>query len=336
MGLENSRGNINDVRQNELAFGTNLELRMDTSVPGRTIFGYAEPGTAQTTAAWFIYAEDQVGTAFHRQYAEVASVPTADFVHKWSDRATIIANPAFMNEYSIQFSAQNNEYGIVSHSADIDFAATDGFSISVWFKTKNGTQTLFQKATSTAGDNGYTLRMDTSGRLEFEFRGTGTGDRIRVRTDGFVDGGDGSFHHVLITKASGSSVASTVKIYVDGNDETLKVRKDTLTGTTTSSSDLYFAANISGTTRYSGNMDEFSIWGVELTALEVIEVYNSNNGAIDLQAGTGQISSALNAWWRMGDGSFSVLPTVPDEEGLNDMTMQVGIVSGDLETVTPP
>lgn len=319
-----------------ISFEKYLEIRSDSSTPGRVVWGYALPGTAQTTAEWLIYAEDSVGNYFHRQFAEDGGTPTADFVHKWSDRLTILPDMAFLAGFSYQFTGNANSYGSVAHSADISFANNAAFSIEVHFKTnQSSSAVVFQKTSSAAGNNGYQLVKDGSGRLEFSFRGAGAGDRIRVRTDSFTDANDGSWHQVIITKASGSTAASSVKIYVDGNEETLNVLNDTLSGTTTNTDILALAANLSGNSRFTANIKRLAIWNVELTTAEVAEIWNNNAGVINLKSGSGQISSSLISWWRMGDGTFVAVPAIPDEQGSNDMTLQESI-SGNIETEVPP
>lgn len=319
-----------------------LEYRKDESNSSRTIEGWTDTlGAAQTASVWRIRATDVVGTDTHRQWARLsggAGDPDCGFVHAWSDRASLFPGVAFLNQFSLQLSGSANAYLTVPDSSDIEFANTDAFSMLMYIKTTNGSaQTIMQKTSNTGGNNGYTVLQDSSGRIDFQFRGSGTGDRIRVRTDSLGTALDnGSWRQIIITKASGSAAASTVTIYIDGNDETLNVLNDTLSGTTTNSSVLAMGANIGGSSRFTGNIDEFAIWNAELTPAEVAEVYNTNSGAIDLQSGSGQIASALAAWWRMGDGSFSALPTIPDEEGSNDATAQSAIVGGDLETEVPP
>lgn len=338
--FSNVRGAQNHVLQNELPFGTNLELRKDTSKPGRTIYGWAKAGTSQTAASWLIYAEDQIGTRFHRQFAEVASVPVVDFVHQWSNRNAILPDQAFLNAFSIQFSGDADSNASAADSPGLDFNNTDAFSFGIWIKSTMSNHTIFQKTDNNSGNNGYTLTIDGSGRYEFQFRGTGAGDRIRVRTDNFTSGNDGTWNFVMVTKASGSTAASSVKIYTGNNgtltDETLNVLNDTLSGTTTNANGLFVASKIGGGNRYQGNIDEFSIHNAELTSLEVQEIYNLNNGVIDLQSGSGQISSALVSWWRWGDGSFTAIPTIPDEQGTNDMTLGSAVTSGDVESEVPP
>lgn len=322
----------------ELPAGTKLILRKDETTPNRVIFGWALPGTAQTDAAWLIFAEDDLASMFEKTFAEKNGEPVADFVHKWSDRDSILPGQAFVNQFSVSFSGLSNSNASVPDADDIDFDNTDGFSMSLWCKATTGAggATLFQKATSTAGNNGYYYYSDSAGRMLFEFRGTGTGDRIRVRSIAFSGAADGEWHHMMVTKASGSTAAASVKIYIDGVEETLTVMNDTLSGTTTSAASLFVASNVGGASRFDGHIDEFSIWNAELTPAEVTEVYNSNSGVIDLQNGSGQIASALAAWWRFGDGSFVAIPDIPDEEGTNDMTTGSAISSGDVESEVPP
>jgi len=316
--------------------GRILELRKDTSTTERTIFGYAEVGTASSAAEWVIFAEDQVGSQFHRQFAEVASVPTLGFVHIWDDRDSILPAKAFINEFSVQFSGFANSYGIVQHSPDISFANTDAFSLMVWAKTTNGSQFLMQKTTSSGGNNGYGIESDSSDRIIFNFRGSGTGDRIRVRTDSFTAADDGNWHLYIITKASGSAAASTVKVYVDAVDEPLNILNDTLSGSTTDTSIFTVAANIGGGTRFDGNIDEVAIFDVELSQTDVTEIFNLFGGVINLRTASASISDNLISWWRMGDESFIAIPDMPDEIGANDMILQSAVTSGDIETEVPP
>lgn len=322
-----------------LTFSTDaaaMEERKDNSNPNQLIEGRTSTlGAAQTDAVWQIKYITTSGSQEHTSYANDSGLEE----HKWSDRLTLAPSIPFDNSFSYQFSGLASSYGQVPNDASIDFANTDAFSFSFYFKTTNGSATIMQKSALSSGNNGYTVLLDGSARIDFQFRATGTGDRIYVRTDSLPPApanlDNGSWHHCLITKASGSAAASTVSIYVNGNDETLNVISDTLVGATTNSSFLSVAANIAGSSRFQANLDEIAIWNVELNTTEVAEVYNSGSNAIDLQSGSGQISTNLISWWRMGDGTFSAAPTVPDEEGSNTMTLQETI-PGSFETEVPP
>lgn len=317
--------------------GSLLQSKVDRSIPGRTITGYALPNVLQTEEKWFITFYDVVGSQEAGGFAIKDGIQVAEFVHVWADRLSILPAKQFLNEFSIQFTSLVNSYMTVPHSADLNFANTAAFSFSIWWKTSDvSNNTFFQKASNNAGNNGYTFDIDNNGRTEFQFRGTGAGDRIRVRTDSFTSGRNGSWHNAIVTKASGSTAASTVRIYIDGVNQTLNVLNDTLTGSTTNTDILSVGANIGGASRVLANVDEFSIWNLQLTETEAAEVYNTNSGVIDLQSGSGQISSGLVSWWRFGDGSFTTFPTIPDDQGTNDGTLQAGVNSGDIESEVPP
>lgn len=315
-----------------------LQIRKDTSVVGRTIFGYASPTALQTDSTWFIFAEDGVGSLFQKQFSQVCCVPVADFVHTWSNRHCNLPAVIFLNEFSLQYFSQANHTLFVPHATNLNIQNNADLSLLVYWKSSiAGTYTLVQKASTVAGNNGYTVCLDSSGRIDFQFRGCGIGDRIRVRTDCFTSGFNGFWNSVMITKASGTTAASSVKIYVNGTNQTLNVLNDTLTGTTNNCSQLSIGSNNTGAGgRFVGNIDEVAIWTSALTVCEVAEVYNSNNGAIDLKVGSGQISDRLISWWRMGDGSFVALPTIPDEKGINHGTTGSAITAGDIEKIAPP
>jgi hypothetical protein len=314
------------------AGSTRLLLERRDKQNNRTYYGRnLNLSAAQTDATWQIYAEDVVGNTFLRQFANGSDA----FNFQWNLRTTYFSPPAFINAYSLQLTGNTNCYGIVPHSSSIDFANNAAFSGAMWIKMSSSAAiTLMQKTSTGTGNTGYTLEIDGSQRLIFTHRGLSASDSISVRTPTLTIN-NGQWHFIAWTKATGL-LASTVKIYYDGVSQTLTTVNNGLLTTTNNALPLYIGSNISGASRLTGNIDEVAIWNAELTLAEIQEVYNSNNGVIDLEAGSGNISSALTAWWRMGDGEYTTFPTIPDDKGTNDMTLQSGITTGDLETEVPP
>lgn len=304
-----------------------LELRQDSSQTSRTIYGRALPGTSQTASTWQIWATDISGFITHTQWANNDN----RFVHQWSNRNNLFPALAFTNNFATNFSGDTNDYGIVPHSASIDFNQNSGFSISAWVKSSSAS--LMNIMEKTASGAGYTLEISSSGLVRFEFRATGLGDRLNVRTINSIN--SGTWRHLIIKKTAGVTAASSVKIYIDGVLQTLTVLNDTLVNSPANIGNLYIAANASGGARFMGLFDEIAMWNAELTESEVLEIYNGNNGVTNLLTGSGQIASALVSWWRMGDGVTS-FPTIPDAKSTNNMTLQAGMVSGDFYTETPP
>lgn len=261
---------------------------------------------------------------------------SSKFTRQWSQRTTYFPAVQFENNYSAQFLGSANQNATVPHFAAIDFANSAAFSFSHHLKSSyTSAYTLLQKTATALGNNGYTLSVNGSWQIEFEFRASGTGDRILVRANTpTVPIASNAWHHLLITKATGTA-ASTVKMYLNGVAQTLTILNDTLVGTTTNGLPLYLASTIVSSMLYRGNIDELAFWNVELTAAEVTEIYNSNQGCINLQTGSGQIAANLVSWHRMGDGA--VYPTIPNViGGAQSMTMGAGTTSGDIESETPP
>lgn len=316
----------------------NFEQRTDDSNPLRKIFGKAPLNTAETDAAWQIYAIDTVGQRTHTRFAESPSgIQNDRFVHKWSERADLFPPVPFENNFSVQFRNDSDSGGIVPDSNDLDFTNDGAFSAFVWIKTVDtSSQTFFQKSTAGSGSQGYTFEMDGAQRLIVNFRNAGL-NRLRVRTDSPTKNlADGSWHLVGFTKAA-SPLASGLKVYIDGVAQTLNVLNDNLTSSIVNAEPLTVGKDYnSGTPRFAGNMDELALWNANLSEAEVLEIYNSNAGVIDLAEGSGQIASGLVAWWRFGDGSFTELPTISDEVGTNDMILGSAVVGGDLESEVPP
>lgn len=311
-----------------------FEERRDTSIPGRTIIGLSRvEGAAQTDAVWLIYTEDQVGSQFLRQFAQVASVPIVGFVHKWSERllTTVLPNLGFLNEFSLQIDNASDQFATVNHTNDHNFSPLDAFSFLVDVKTTARDGVIFMK--QNVDNNGYLIKQDGSGRIDVVFRKTSS-TAIRVRTDSLTPRLDnGVWRQVLVTKASGSSAASTMTVYVDGVSETLNVIDDTLLSSnlTTTTLDLGFAADNTGLLTFDGNLDEAAIFNVELTASDATEIYNSNNGAIDLKNASANIKDNLVSWWRFGDGSFVAVPNIPDEQSGHTMVTEAGISNMDKD-----
>jgi hypothetical protein len=303
-----------DKQNNRTYYGRNLDL-----------------SASQTDATWQIYAEDTIGNTFIRQFASNSDA----YAFQWNLRTSYFSPPAFLNAFSLQLTGNTNCYGLVPHNASIDFANNAAFSGGMWIKTTmTAAVTLMQKTSSAAGNTGYTFEIDGSQRVLFTHRGLSAGDSISLRTPTIAIN-NGQWHFIAWTKATGTA-ASTVKIYFDGVSQALTTVSNGLVTSTNNVLPLYVGSNITGSTRITGNIDEVSIWNAELTLAEITEIYNSNGGAIDLEAGSGQISSALTAWWRMGDGEYTTFPTIPDDKGTNDMTLQAGVTSGDLETEVAP
>lgn len=177
-----------------------------------------------------------------------------------------------------------------------------------------------------SSNRGYRLWDSGGSKIQFEFRGTSTTDRIRVETSSVTNVNNGNWHHIALTY-SGSGLASGMKLYMDGQQLALTALNDALTNDPLNSGDLAIAARTGGGVNFVGNMDEVSIWDSALTAIEVDEIYNAGF-ANDLSQHS---NGSIIAWWSFDDISH---PTVPDSVSNLDGSM-INMTPGDIETEVP-
>ncbi len=66
-----------------------LDVEVDETTPGVTYVGQAEPGTAKSDAAWRIKKVTEAATLTSVDWAN----GTAEYVHVWDDRASLVYGP---------------------------------------------------------------------------------------------------------------------------------------------------------------------------------------------------------------------------------------------------
>lgn len=311
-------------------------LRIDKPNSSTTFIGKTYDLNALTSApVWQITRTIVSGTETITQFAD--DVNTYDKI--WDNRVSLFGSAPFANSLSVQFDGAN-DFVDVSHNAAIDFDfRSESASWNFWIKISNTTSsvTYLEKQASNVGWRFYLKAK----RLTLELRGTGgTGDRIRVRS--FSSGtkfgtrlNDGAWHMVTATY-DGSGLASGVNLYLDGVAEsTLQIQNDTLSTDTSNTNNMAIASRSGGGNNTGpGNIDEVSIWDVELSAGDITTIYNSGI-PIDLQnQGLSPITVSLNYWCRMGDGSNDVFPILEDVESLITGTM-TNMTAGDIEGAVP-
>ena len=118
------------------------------------------------------------------------------------------------------------------------------------------------------------------------------------------------WYHYVVTDSRTTASTGDCKLYIDG----VKVDEELgQTALSTPGADWFVQAGRLGDSAdyWEGNVDEVSIWSVELSQSQINDLYGS--GPTDL---TG--SAGLEHWYRMGDAISGA--TVPDQHGSTDMT----------------
>lgn len=221
--------------------------------------------------------------------------------------------------------AFNGSSGEVSVPSSTSLNAGDRFTIEAWVKrgSTGTTQVIASKQT-----NAWMLLFNTQNRLVLQQAGS---TAINTSTVAVTD--TGGWHHVVATKN-----ASTVRLYIDGEDVTGTTSNRTLANNTLP---LVMAHNAS-TSRLNGSLDEVALYNIALTAGQVSNHYllaraACSQGSSRYAQNVTAISS-LKGYWRLGEPSGT---TACDTAGKNPGSYQgtftlgrPGAINGDGDTAT--
>ena len=229
--------------------------------------------------------------------------------------------PGKIGNYALDFDG-TNDYIIAGDALDRDWGwmsghggvATFTWSVSFWMKYNeapsgiNAVEELFTTYVTYFPYAGITFYFtDTGGytrALAYRLDATGGGGAGPKITDTLYPD-DTNWHHIAVTMDRDAQV---LKFYVDGTATThtsVAGGVDEATGPLV----LGMDADLSGLNRpFSGQMDDFAIWNVVLTAAEITELYNNGIGrpANSVQA------SNIVSYWNFEDGpGSSTLKNMP-------------------------
>ncbi len=173
----------------------------------------------------------------------------------------------------VLFSATNNTITVADPTGgELDFGATDSFSIECWVKpAATGDGVLVEKHTGTVGVDhlGYKLLIDASGFAEFVI-GDATNARETTITDN-LDLTDGAWHHIIAVR---DVTNDQLELWVDGASAIANVT-DATTGTLAQAGDLVIGQ---GTVTTTANTRHFGL----------TRIYSADVGAFAAQLYAGQ------------------------------------------------
>jgi len=152
-------------------------------------------------------------------------------------------------------------------------------SISAWVKidSTTGTKTYFSK---TDGDEtpfpvGFALGWDTTNGWQFSFEDSGTSGEGHTGKTGYTT--DTWYHVVAVYNGNGSTDVAKVKIYVDGQDQSLTFSGTIPSAMTANGSVLigaYKTAGVIGTEQWVGRLDDIRVYGSILSSGAIANMHN--------------------------------------------------------------
>lgn len=231
--------------------------------------------------------------------------------------AAAAAPPAFSDTKCISFASASSQYLTVNNDASLNI--TGNLSISAWIKCSAAADAM---GIVNKADYGTTTRQYY---MFVDFAPNQTKFGAIVSKDGAVTKyyrtsaavATGAWVHVAFTYSSAGN--GTLKLYVNGAEDSVSVSNNNMSTLTTSTNPLLIGAiQGNGVPGYymNGKIDEVSIWSATLSATDITNIYNSGHPAdLSLHAQYANLVS----WWRMGDltdaiSSFGIL----DRKGSNN------------------
>ena len=153
-----------------------------------------------------------------------------------------------------------------------DFERTDSFSYGGWVKPAKGNHgALIAKMDDHGGHRGFDLLCGSRG-IEVHIINTWPTNAIKVKSKKTLKADQ--WQHVYATY-DGTSKASGIKIYIDGEEVPWNIEQDRLSDTIKTTKTLLIGSRHPGS-RFKGEIDEASLFKRELSAAEVKQLAGSS------------------------------------------------------------
>lgn len=245
-----------------------------------------------------------------------------------------------MSTKAIQFDGTDD---IVTVTDDDAFSPTNGvtdtpFSISAWvwvgdIATDNGP--FVTKSNNLISVRNEYIFKHANGKLQvfiYDSLLSANGNAIRAQAPA-ASLTSATWHHVVVTY-DGSTSAVGLKIYAEGslvtttNDESGNYDRLRNTATPMTFGSTQDGANVNR--RFEDYLADICFFNKELSAAEVLEVFNGTEGVI----GSGRVKdmskfsdvSSIVGWWQMGDGDNNGTNGILDSIGSNNGTVENGSI----------
>ncbi|MBI9063797.1 MAG: T9SS type A sorting domain-containing protein [Marinilabiliaceae bacterium] len=145
------------------------------------------------------------------------------------------------------------------------FEGSAARTISAWIKTTTADKVICAFGAKSKTKK-WSFRLFTNGKLRVEVEG------------GYIYGStvltDGQWHHVACTfEDDGTPDVADVKLFVDGQLETIEARGSQTVNTAASGS-VWIGKDFASTRNFMGRMDDFHIWDRALSEFEIAQLHS--------------------------------------------------------------
>lgn len=212
---------------------------------------------------------------------------------------------------------------------NFNFERNEPFSLVTWMKTLAAGGVMLSRRGAGPAFQGWSMN-NVGGKVSFDlFSNNVGGNSIVVRTDEATFN-NGVWYNIIGTY-DGSSLASGVKIYVDGVNKAVTASNDNLTASIQAAVNAKIGSDADGSDPWNGKLDEPAIYNKELSSAEVSDIYN-----LGIVTNLLKLSSNANqkGWWRFTQNDKDNFPTIKDISGNGKdgtaVNMEVADIQGDV------
>ena len=243
---------------------------------------------------------------------------------------------AFSNTLSLSFDGSND-----SLTTNYSPTASSAFSVSMWTKSSNTTQSMayFSNGTLAGLPGGFQLLSPSTTKNFYVLVSNGSSNYTNAAfgaTAGSLDIRDGEWHHLALT-INGTAI----KLYLDGGDAAINTSSPTNTPSSpyaTATSSVNYTGNTGNVYHfgrngayssywYSGLQDEIAFFKTELSGANISAIYNSG---VPNDVGANGLNLSPDAYFRCGDG----LSDINSSGGTPSNADSVGTVTSIVNSYT--
>lgn len=239
-------------------------------------FGNSPLYTGNGTARVYLWGA-QLNEGTLKPYQPVLSTPPTLIKDLMKLNNGTLTNGALASQATGLFTFDgSNDY--IDYGNVLSFERTNSFTLSCWVKSNSLSALAGLISKLDTAQVGYSLQISSGGTIRFELKNSGT-NFIRVTSSATIT--TSAWANIVITY-NGSSLASGVNLYLNGDLISYTINSDTLTASVITTHTLKIGTVSTVANFLNGQVALPMIYNRVLTVVEVLQTFNSTKSRFGL------------------------------------------------------